>query len=123
MLAGVGTDIVEIDRIKNAFDQRSRFIEKYFTKREADYFEERRWNASTVAGYFAAKESVAKALGSGFRSFAMKDVEILKDSLGKPSVVLHQKAKERAEQIGVRDVLISISHCRDYAVAYATAIG
>jgi len=116
---GVGTDIVEIGRIKNAMDANSRFLEKIFTATELEYLQSRNLRPEYVAGRFAAKEAVAKALGTGFRGFDFKDIEIDRTTLGKPIVILKGKAKLIAKKEGQYNIHLSISHGQDSAVAYA----
>lgn len=119
MILGVGTDIVEIRRIKNAIESNERFLEKIFTSTELEYLKSRNLRAEYVAGRFAAKEAVAKALGTGFRGFDFKDIEIDRTTLGKPIVVLKGKAKLIAKKEGEYNIHLSISHGEDSAVAYA----
>lgn len=118
MIIGIGTDIIEIDRIKKAVSRTSRFLEKAFTEKEIEYFRSRNLSANTIAGNFAAKEAVSKALGSGFRQFGLKDIEILRDDLGKPLVNLNENIYEI---IGKRNfkIHVSISHSQDNAIAYS----
>ncbi|MGE4214521.1 MAG: holo-ACP synthase [Anaerotignaceae bacterium] len=122
MVIGVGTDIIEIERIGKAILKKS-FIEKYFTEREITFFESRNFKAETIAGSFAAKEAVAKGLGTGFSSFGAIDIEIIHDNKGVPYVVLGGNAKVVAMEKEIENICISISHCRDYAIAYAVAEG
>lgn len=119
MILGVGTDIVEIRRIKKAMENNEKFLEKIFTTIELEYLKSRNLRAEYVAGRFAAKEAVAKALGTGFRGFDFKDIEIDRTTLGKPVVSLKGKAKLIAKKEGEYNVHLSISHGEDSAVAYA----
>jgi len=119
LIIGVGTDIVEIPRIKNAMNANSRFLEKIFTTTELEYLTSRNLRPEYVAGRFAAKEAVAKALGTGFRGFDFKDIEIDRTTLGKPIVILKGKAKLIAKKEGKYKIHLSISHGLDSAVAYA----
>ena len=119
MILGVGIDIVEIRRIKSAMEGNDRFLEKIFTAAELEYLKSRNLRAEYVAGRFAAKEAVAKALGTGFRGFDFKDIEIDRTTLGKPIVVLKGKAKLIAKKEGQYSIHLSISHGEDSAVAYA----
>ena len=119
LIIGVGTDIVEIRRIKNAMVTNSRFLEKIFTATELEYLKSRNLRAEYVAGRFAAKEAVAKALGTGFRGFDFKDIEIDRTTLGKPIVILKGKAKLIAKKEGQYNIHLSISHGEDSAIAYA----
>ncbi len=114
MIKGVGTDILEIPRIKNA---RESFFKSVFTERELKKLHGNKYNS--LAGIFAAKEAVAKALGTGFMGFAPKDIEIVQDNKGKPFCFLYNGASERFKEIGGSDIYISISHSKDTAVAFA----
>lgn len=121
MIIGTGIDIVEIDRVKNAVDKNPRFLERIFTYNEISYIKSRNNNKSTIAGLFAAKEAVSKALGSGISGFNWTDIEIYKETTGKPSVKLLGKARELSDAKGIRNIHISISHNRTNAVAFAVA--
>lgn len=115
MITGVGTDIIEVSRIRRALEHRDSFAERVFTPAEREYCLSVGDAAERFAGRFAAKEAVAKSLGT---SLSWQDVEILADESGKPNVRLLNKAL--AVSNGCR-VLVSISHCRSHAVAYAVA--
>ncbi len=121
MIKGSGIDIIEIDRIRNAVNKNDRFIERIFTEDEIIYIKSRSNNVNTIAGLFAAKEAVSKALGSGISGFKWTDIEVYSDSLGKPSIRLHGKAKELADEKEITNVHVSISHSKDDAVAFAIA--
>lgn len=113
MIIGLGTDIIEIKRIKKVMSKKE-FMERFFTSRELEYLTSRR--EESTAGYFCAKEAVVKALGTGFSGFKWNDVEIIKVN-SVPNVVLHNGALEIARLKGVKNIYVSISHCRDYAVS------
>jgi holo-[acyl-carrier protein] synthase len=117
MITGLGTDIIEIERIRKAITSVRGFEERVFTPAERSYCRAAANFAERFAGRFAAKEAVAKAIG---RSLSWQDVEVLPDEHGRPVVTLSEKAAEIA---GGRSVLVSISHCREYAVAYAVLMG
>lgn len=119
MILGIGTDIIEIERIDKAIKDNPRFIYKVFTEKEIEYLEDKGFKPQHAAGGFAAKEAISKALGTGFREFSMKDIEIYRDNLGKPKVLLYRKAEELAKIQGDYMVHLSISHDRDKAIAYA----
>lgn len=118
LILGIGTDIVEINRIKEAVEKNNLFIEKLFCKEEIEYLKSRNLRPEYIAGRFAAKESVAKALGTGFRGFSHKDIVIDRTAMGKPIVVLKGKAKTIAQKNGNYKFHLSISHEREYAIAY-----
>jgi holo-[acyl-carrier protein] synthase len=119
VILGIGTDIIEIKRIEEAVKRNERFLQKCFTKPEQKLFEERKYNIQTIAATFAAKEAVAKALGTGFRTFGLCDIEILRDGKGKPYVITYGNAKKLADELNISQILITLSHCKEYAVAYA----
>ena len=119
MIIGVGVDIIEIRRIKSALDKNNGFLEKIFTSSEIEYLKGRNLRPEYVAGRFAAKEAVSKALGTGFRGFDFKDIIIESTTLGKPIVVLKGKAKLIAKKEGEYNLHLSISHGEDNAIAYA----
>lgn len=121
MIKGIGTDIIEIDRVKEAVEKNQRFITKYFTENEQELFKERSFNPSTIAANFATKEAVSKALGTGFRSFTLLDIEVLRDRLGKPYVNLYNQAKSLKDQLGIDHIYVTISHNRKDVVAFAVA--
>lgn len=112
-ILGVGTDIVETERIRQVCERELAFIKRVFTENERDYAQSRRATYLHLAGRFAAKEAVAKALG---RSFSWKDVEVVNNNEGKPIANLYGRAREAA---GDAKVHISISHTRNYAAAVA----
>lgn len=114
MILGVGTDIIEIERVAKAAGSK-RFLEKNFTKGELELFSEKKIN--TVAGNFACKESAAKALGTGFVGFSPADIEVLRDENSKPCVNLYNGALDRFLALGAKNIHASISHCREYATS------
>ena len=115
MIVGIGTDIVEIDRILENSNL-DRFIEKYFTSEEARLFSKKKYS---IAGNFATKEAVAKVFGTGVRDFSLKDIEVLRDELGKPYVNLYNKASHIAKDLHIDRIHVSISDTNRYAIAYA----
>lgn len=123
MILGIGTDIIEIARIENAVKNTPSFSSKIFTENERTYFAKKNFKPETIAGFFAAKEAVSKAFGTGFRTFSPQDIEVIPNDLGRPEVVLHNDAKSLAAKLGADFVHLTISHCRSYAVAYAVVEG
>ncbi|AGK98392.1 holo-ACP synthase [Clostridium pasteurianum] len=119
MILGVGVDIVEIQRIKEAIDKNSLFLEKVYTENEIEYLRSRNFRPEYAAGRFAAKEAIAKALGTGFMQFSIRDIEIDRNVKGKPLVVLKGKAKQIANKFGKYKIHLSISHSKENAIAYA----
>ncbi|NLJ41461.1 MAG: holo-ACP synthase [Clostridiales bacterium] len=116
MVLGIGIDIIEIERVKKSMDN-PLFIDRIYTKQEQLYLKSRNNNPSTAAGYFAAKEAAAKALGTGISVISWTDIEILRFDNGKPDIKLYGKAKEIMDRMGGSNILLSISHSRDNAIA------
>jgi holo-[acyl-carrier protein] synthase len=116
-----GVDIIEIERIRKSIDDLERFKDRVFTKGEIDYCEKRnRAKYESYAARFAAKEAVLKAFGTGMTGkLDWRQVEILNNDKGKPYVVLSGNAREIYGAIGGKSIDISISHCEEYAIAYA----
>jgi len=113
MVTGVGTDIIEVGRIRESLERHPAFRDRVLTPAEQTICFSGGDPAKRVAGRFAAKEAVAKALG---RSLSWREVEILSDGNGGPVVSLHGRALDLAAG---RKVLVSISHCHSHAVAVA----
>lgn len=114
----IGTDIVEVSRIKeNITKHENRFLDRVFTKGEIEYCESK--NVQKFQSYavrFAAKEAIYKALSDYINvEYSWKDFEIERDSNGRPRVNLHLNIE------GLEDIDISLSHCKEYAVAYVMA--
>ncbi|WP_432665999.1 holo-ACP synthase [Wukongibacter baidiensis] len=121
MIKGTGIDIIEIERISKAIENK-KFTERIFSNNEIKYFNTINNNIYTIAGTFAAKEAISKTLGTGIRGFKWTDIEIVRDELGKPMAILSGKAKEIAEKKEISKIELSISHCKQYAVAQAIGI-
>jgi len=116
-----GVDIVEIDRIQQSFETcGTGFRDRVFTQNEIEYCESKK--AAKYQSYavrFAAKEAVSKAFGTGIgEKVNWKDIEVMNDKSGKPFVVLSEKAKELLDSLNASGISISLSHSRNYAVAY-----
>lgn len=122
MISGLGIDIIEVERIKNAVEKNERFLTRNFTKVELDYFHGKGDKFTSIAGNFAAKEAVSKAMGTGFREFNFIDIEILRDELGRPFINLYNGAKNKAIELGISEFMVSISHTHIYAVANCIGI-
>ena len=116
MISGLGTDIIEIERIKKAVDKKN-FLNNVFTETEKNYCERRGKNsAASFAARFAAKEAFFKALGTGIFT-RLTDVEVVNDGRGAPKIFLHGKAKTFSETKGVEKISVSLSHSKDFATA------
>lgn len=116
----LGIDIIKVERIRAAIERfGERFSRRVLTDRERRYVRDR---PETFAGRWAAKEAVSKVLGLGVRGIGWQDIEIDRMPTGQPAVRLHGRAAQRAEQLGMGRIAISITHESDYAVAVAFGV-
>ena len=124
-ILGIGTDITEVLRIAQMIERHGDlFINRVFTEHEIRYCQARKMSTQHYAGRWAAKEAVLKAIGTGWRrGISWRDVEVRNAASGRPTIACRGGVREVIEQQGIGDILISISHCRAYATAYAIAIG
>src|SRR3990172_8192574 len=112
----VGVDVIEIERVEAALARfGERFLRRVYTAEEAAFC---RGRVHGRAARCAAKEAVMKALGTGARGVAWREIEVLPNRRGKPLVYLYGRAKDRAERIGLEGLDVSMSHSREYAVAF-----
>ena len=112
----IGVDIIEIARIERAAERwGERFLLRVYTNEELRLYGNR---PSSLAARFAGKEAVVKALGTSERGIGWKDIEILSEASGKPLVNLYDRAREQADDLGLSGLAISLSHSRDYAIAF-----
>jgi holo-[acyl-carrier protein] synthase len=118
-ILGIGIDLVEIRRMESILaSQETRFVERVFTPLERDYCEGKRHRAQYYAARFAAKEALMKALGTGWTSsVTWTEIEVQRDSLGKPGFQLYGATKETAEAKGAKQIFLSLSHTDCCAVA------
>ncbi len=115
----IGVDIVEIARIEEAIARWGQgFLNRVYTQPELRLYGS---SPSSLAARFSGKEAVIKALDS--RSIGLKDIEILAYPSGKPRLKLHGQAESQAKELGLADLTISLSHCKDYAVACVVGEG
>ena len=119
MIIGTGIDIVEIDRFKKIKDLHG-VAKKILHTNELKEFNKKAKDQSVyLAKKFAFKEAFVKALGTGFREpYYLDRVEIIKDKLGKPSVVTHGEAKEEFKNLGITKAHVSLSDTKNYVVAF-----
>ena len=111
----VGIDAIEIARVRRVLQRHpERFLRRVYTAEEVGFC---RGRVAELAARFAAKEAVMKALGTGARGLAWREIEILPNSRGKPIVYLHGLAAKRAQTIGLRGVDVSLTHSRELAIA------
>jgi holo-[acyl-carrier protein] synthase len=119
VIVGLGLDIAEIDRIEAAIVRHGApFIERLFTPREAAYCESHRNRFERYAGRFAAKEAAMKALGTGWRlGIRWRDIEVVREPSGRPSLLLAGVAGELAGRMGVKNISLTITHSGNLALA------
>jgi holo-[acyl-carrier protein] synthase len=120
----IGTDIVECSRISQMMEKHGAvFLQRVFTSGEIDYCSDKKMAYQHFAGRWAAKEAVLKTLGTGWaQGVQWTDVEVVRQPTGVPTIELRGRALEVANELGICRVLISISHTKEYAVAFATAL-
>jgi holo-[acyl-carrier protein] synthase len=117
----IGVDIIEVERLKRGAERYGqRFYDRFFTTREQEQCAGR---AASLAGRFAVKEAVSKALGTGIGDVAWKEIEVLNDENGRPALTLHGAAARLAAERGLQLWSISLSHTATHAVGMATALG
>lgn len=116
-----GVDIIEVSRIQAAAARHGeRFYVRFFTPGERAYCGDR---FPALAARFAAKEAVAKALGTGIGDVNWTDIEVVNDERGRPEIVLHGSAVEIAGRLGLREWSLSLSHTHEHAIAFVVATG
>lgn len=129
MILRTGVDIIEIERIRRAISRyegrppaRKRFLKRLYTEAELDHCRDR---VESLAARFAAKEAIAKALGTGAWRDGIRwiDLEVVSDASGAPSVQLHGAAARRARSLGLSHWSVSLSHDDGRAIAFVVALG
>ena len=119
MIIGIGTDLIEIERIKKACVKEA-FLLRSFTLEERRCIEGR---PERAAGNFAVKEAVSKVMGTRFRGMGLNEIEVLRDDLGKPYINLYGRARQKAEAMGISRWHVSISNTKKLATAYVIGEG
>ena len=116
----IGIDIIEVGRIRKVFEKHGeRFLQRVYTEREVWQC---RGKATRLAGRFAAKEAISKALGTGLHGVAWREMEIVQLRSGRPTVTLHGNAKQRAELLGLSAFDVSIADLAEFSIAVAVAV-
>ena len=116
----VGIDIIEVGRVQKVFEHHGeRFLKRVFTEAEVWQC---RGKATRLAGRFAAKEAISKALGTGIHGVAWREMEVVQLRSGRPTVRLHGNAKRRAELLGLSAFDVSIADLKEFSIAVAIAI-
>jgi len=124
-IIGIGTDIIECLRIAQMIDRHGElFIRRVYTEHEIGYCSTKKASTQHYAGRWAAKEAVLKVLGTGWkRGISWRDIEVRNRPSGAATITLYAGARDVADQLGIENLLISISHCRSHATAYSLAEG
>ena len=120
-IVGLGVDICEIARMERAISRHPTLRDRVFTPEEIAYCDSKARPAESYAGRFAAREATIKALG-GYRGRRWQDISVTRHPSGAPSIRLDGNAKRRADALGVTDVLITFTHEKTSAVAFAIAV-
>ncbi len=125
MIIGIGSDLIDIRRIEKSLERHGeRFVMRVYTDVEQARSEGRRARAASYAKRFAAKEACAKALGTGFaEGVSWRDIEVVRADSGAPGLRLHGAAEELARSMGVKRMLITLSHLRETAAAQVVLCG
>jgi phosphopantetheine--protein transferase-like protein len=121
-ILGLGVDICEIARMERALARHPTMRGRVFTPEEIAYCDSKARPAESYAGRFAAREAVIKALG-GYRGKSWQDISVTRAPTGAPAILLEGNAKRRADMLGVTRVLVTFTHERTNAVAFAVAVG
>ncbi len=119
MIVGIGVDMVEIQRIKKACEKEA-FLLRYFTSGEVKIIA---GSLARIAGNFAVKEAVVKAFGTGFGKVSPEEIEVLRDPLGKPYVVLYGQARILAHELGISRFHVSLTDTKELVQAFVVAEG
>jgi len=121
MKLATGVDLIEISRIEEVVARHGKhYLERIYTPGELEQCGKR---VESLAGRWAAKEAVAKALGSGIGDISWKDIEVLGDEQNAPVLTLHNSAKQKAGELGLVSWSVSISHSQSHSVAFVVAVG
>jgi holo-[acyl-carrier protein] synthase len=116
----VGIDIIEVERVRKVFERHGeRFLKRVYTPSE---IQQCRGKATRLAGRFAAKEAISKALGTGLHGVAWREMEVVQLRSGRPTVRLHGNARRRAEQLGLSAFDVSIADLAQFSIAIAVAV-
>lgn len=123
-IAGIGADIVECVRIARMIERHGElFLTRVYTEHEVRYCQARKHATEHFAGRWAAKEAVLKCLGTGWRrGICWTDIEVRNQPDGRPEILMCGGAKDIAQRQRIADILITVSHCRSFATAYAVAV-
>lgn len=112
-----GVDIVAVERFTRAYERRPKLGERLFTLRERENLQDK--GLASWAAHFAGKEAILKTLGTGLKGLSWHDIEILNNSLGEPEVILSEKAQRLVRSRGGKEIRVTLSHEKEYAIAMA----
>ncbi len=119
MIIGIGTDLVEVSRFEKEEMAMRTFLNRFYGEEERMQLEKNGFKKASIAANFAGKEAVLKVFGTGLRDCRLDEIQILRDSLGKPFVRLSGGAKALAIKKDIDEIFISLSHTKEHAIAYA----
>jgi holo-[acyl-carrier protein] synthase len=121
-VVGIGTDLVDIDRMRSIINRRPRFVQRVFTEAERQYCSETRDPSERYAARFAAKEAVLKTLGVGLGGADFADIEVVRMDSGQPMLRITGRAAELAARQGIDRWLITLSHSENLAQAFVMGL-
>ena len=122
MIVGIGVDAVEIDRFRRSLERTPSMKTRLFTQEELEYVEPHDDPSASLAARFAAREAVMKAMGVGLGAFEFHDVWVQRADSGRPTLVVTGRAEQIANELGVTDWHLSITHTDNTAIAYVIAV-
>jgi holo-[acyl-carrier protein] synthase len=121
-ILGVGIDLVEVSRIKRAVSTKNNFLDRIYSEKEIKLSDRGKFRFEELAGRFAVKEAVLKALKTGWRrGMTFKEIIVLNEPSGAPYVNLTGKTKKFADKLGIKKIFVSISHTKELAIGMAIA--
>jgi holo-[acyl-carrier protein] synthase len=123
VVVAIGADLVDIDRLRAVIDRQPSFVDRVYTAAEREYCLRRNDPAERFAARFAAKEAVLKALGTGLGGADFTDIEVVRRDSGEPELRLRGRAARRAEELGIGEWLITISHSDHLAQVFVAGLG
>jgi holo-[acyl-carrier protein] synthase len=122
MIVGIGVDAVEIDRFRRSLERTPSMKTRLFTHEELEYVEPHDDPSASLAARFAAREAVMKAMGVGLGAFEFHDVWVQRADSGRPTLAVTGRAEQIANELGVTDWHLSITHTDTTAIAYVIAV-
>ena len=122
MIVGIGVDAVEIDRFRRSLERTPSMKSRIFTSEELEYVEPHDDPTASLAARFAAREAVMKAMGVGLGAFEFHDVWVQRADSGRPTLAVTGRAQQIANELGITDWHLSITHTDSTAIAYVIAV-